>query len=85
MNKLARLRFTGEEPVTFHHPGVGYTEPGGEFTVPEEDAERFTRRADVERVDGGSGASEDSSASQDADTSGGGLPRSRAGRKNSTE
>jgi hypothetical protein len=77
LSDLVRLRFTGEQPVTFHDHGIGWVEPGGEFSVPASEEERFTRRADVERADGGSGASDDSSASQDGDTSGAG----RSGRR----
>ena len=43
-----RLRYTGELSVTFQHPSVGYVEQNGEFDVPEDEAEAFTRRADIE-------------------------------------
>lgn len=47
-----RLRYTGELSVIFQHPGVGYVEQNGEFDVPEDEAEAFTRRADIELVSG---------------------------------
>jgi hypothetical protein len=81
LSELVQLRYTGELPVTFQHPGIGYVEPQGEFSVAEEDAERFTRRGDVEHADGTSGAS---SARQDVDTSGGG-PSGRRGRSKGTK
>ena len=45
-----RLRYTGPLTVTFHTAGVGEVEPGAEFTVPDELADAFTRRNDVEEV-----------------------------------
>jgi hypothetical protein len=47
-----RLRYTGEQSVSFTTGYVGHVEPGGEFDVPTELAGRFTRRADVEYADG---------------------------------
>ena len=43
-----RLRYTGEHPVSFLHHGIGEVGKDGEFEVPAEAAESFTRRADVE-------------------------------------
>ena len=43
-----RLRYLGEHPVSFLHHGIGEVEKDGEFEVPAEVAESFTRRADVE-------------------------------------
>jgi hypothetical protein len=45
-----KLRYTGPLTVTFHTAGVGEVEPGAEFTVPDDLAESFTRRSDVEEV-----------------------------------
>lgn len=42
-----RLRYTGELAATFQEPGVGYVEPGGEFTVGDSLLLGFMRRADV--------------------------------------
>lgn len=39
------LRYQGEIATTFLD--VGDVEPGGTFTVPADEAERYTRRADV--------------------------------------
>jgi hypothetical protein len=47
-NGRVLLRYTGELAVSFN--GAGHVEPQGEFEVAAGDAERFTRRADVERV-----------------------------------
>lgn len=43
-----RLRYTGDQATTFPHHGIGEVEHNGTFEVPAGDAERFTRRADVE-------------------------------------
>lgn len=45
-----KLRYTGPLTVTFHTAGVGEVEPGAVFTVPDELADVFTRRSDVEVV-----------------------------------
>lgn len=45
-----RLRYAGEQAVTFQHPGVGHVEPGGEFDVPAEAVLSFMRRADIEHA-----------------------------------
>ena len=45
-----KLRYTGPVTVTFHTAGVGEVEPGAEFTVPDELADSFTQRNDVEEV-----------------------------------
>ena len=45
-----KLRYTGPFTVTFHTAGVGEVEPGAEFTVPDELADAFTARNDVEVV-----------------------------------
>lgn len=45
-----KLRYTGPVTVTFHTAGVGEVEPGAEFTVPDELADSFTQRNDIEEV-----------------------------------
>jgi hypothetical protein len=45
-----KLRYTGPDTVTFLTAGVGEVEPGAEFTVPDELAEAFLRRGDIEEV-----------------------------------
>lgn len=45
-----KLRYTGPDTISFLTAGVGEVEPGAQFTVPDEIAEAFTRRADVEEV-----------------------------------
>lgn len=84
---LHQLRYTGELAVTFQAPGVGYVEPGGPIAVDDDLLPGFIRRADVEHDPecpcGKGDASEDSSASQDADTSGSGRS-GRRGRSGST-
>jgi hypothetical protein len=73
---VARLRYIGQHPQTFkdvavmptwNNPSapplvarVGELQPGQEFTVPDELAERYTRRADIVVV-------EDEDAPGDAD------------------
>lgn len=47
-----RLRYTGERPQAFTEHGVGHLEPGAEFEVPEDQAERYLRRGDVEDAEG---------------------------------
>lgn len=47
-----RLRYTGTHAVTFISGRVGAVEPGGEFDVPDEDADRFLSRPDVEPATG---------------------------------
>jgi hypothetical protein len=42
------LRYIGSHPKTFTDHGIGEVEEGAEFDVPASEAERFTRRADVE-------------------------------------
>ena len=64
-----RLRYTGDQATTFPHHGIGEIEPGGTFEVPAGDAERFTRRADVEPE--APEASEAASDTQDGETKGG--------------
>lgn len=43
-----KLRYTGALPITFI--GVGSLDPGSEFEVPDDQAERWSRRSDVEEV-----------------------------------
>ena len=50
MSEPVRLRYTGEQAVTFQYPGVGHVEPGGEFSVPAGVLLSFMRRRDVEHV-----------------------------------
>lgn len=45
-----RLRYTGDHPVTFMDNRVGDLQPDEEFTLPDEEAEGFLVRADVEEV-----------------------------------
>ena len=47
-----RLRYTGRHAVTFQTGNVGHQEPGAEFSVADELAPRFLRRADVEQAVG---------------------------------
>lgn len=81
---LHRLRYTGEQAVTFQAPSVGYVEPGGTLSVGDDLLPGFQRRADVEHPAecpcGNGGVSEDST-DQDGETSGGGRPgrRGRSG------
>ncbi len=49
-NEQVRLRYTGEQAVTFQYPGVGHVEPGGEFSVPVGALLSFMRRADIEHA-----------------------------------
>jgi hypothetical protein len=60
-----RLKYIGVKPTTFRDAmlpngamaRVGYLQPGQEFGVPDEVAERFTRRADIVEVTGPQDAS----------------------------
>lgn len=45
-----KLRYLGGAAVTFLSPPIGTVEPGEEFWVSDEDADRMTRRSDVEIV-----------------------------------
>lgn len=45
-----KLRYTGPFTVTFTTAGVGEVEPGAEFTVPDDMADSFLNRHDVEEV-----------------------------------
>lgn len=47
-----RLRYTGPVTTEFYdgERSLGEVAPGGEFDVPDELAERFTRRGDIEEV-----------------------------------
>lgn len=45
-----RLRYTGEQAAAFQTGRVGYIEPGGEFSVPDDLLVSFMRRADVEHA-----------------------------------
>lgn len=82
-----QLRYTGYQAVTFQEPGVGYVEPNGEFSVDESRLRGFMRRADIEHAGECPAppckcgeepeASDDKSARQDGDTSGG----TRSGRR----
>jgi hypothetical protein len=47
-NDLVKLRYLGEHPKTFTEHGVGEVSRGDEFDVPAGEAERYTRRDDVE-------------------------------------
>ena len=49
---MVALRYTGVHPVSFTDHGIGVVGPGGEFRVPAWDAERFTRRPDVDLAGG---------------------------------
>lgn len=49
---MEELRYTGTRKTHFLTGNVGDVEPGAEFSVPPELAERFLRRADVEYADG---------------------------------
>lgn len=43
-----RLRYTGAQPTTFI--GVGGLDPGDAFDVPDDEAERWLRRPDVDEA-----------------------------------
>jgi len=45
-----RLRYTGERAVSFQAEGTGHAGPGDEFSVPDELAAGFLRRADIEHA-----------------------------------
>jgi hypothetical protein len=45
-----RLRYVGLVPTTFMHSAVGEVQPGGVFAVPDEDADGFLARRDVEQA-----------------------------------
>lgn len=44
-----RLRYTGTHPQAFTE--AGHLEPGDEFEVPEDQAERYLRRPDIEEAE----------------------------------
>lgn len=46
-----QLRYIGAHPITFADPRVGEVMPDQEFEVPDELADAFTTRADVERLE----------------------------------
>lgn len=50
MSEFARLRYTGKHPKTFIDHGIGEVDEGAEFDVPVDQAERFTRRSDIEHA-----------------------------------
>ena len=56
MTGTRRLRYTGERPQAFMEHGIGHVETGAEFEVPEDQAERYLRRADIEEAGGGKAA-----------------------------
>lgn len=66
MTELVKLRYTGERPVSFLDHGIGTVEKGGEFEVPAEEAERFTRRSDVEFATRGQKAKATKASAEDA-------------------
>lgn len=68
-----RVTYTGVQPAVFLAGGIGLVEPGGEFDVPEDLAEAFTRRPDITPVTAGPG---DTAESGDGGT--GGARRKRA-------
>lgn len=45
------LRYVGPHPITFADPRVGEVTPGQEFETPDDLADSFTSRADVEQVE----------------------------------
>lgn len=45
---MRRLRYTGSRRQSFTENGVGEVEAGAEFEVPEDQAERYLRRGDIE-------------------------------------
>lgn len=47
-----KLRYTGSHPTSFLSPPLGELEPGQEFSVSEEDAERLMYRSDMEVTEG---------------------------------
>jgi hypothetical protein len=93
-DEQVRLRYTGDQATTFTGHGIGEVEPGGTFDAPVMALLSLMRRADVEH-DGecpqppcrcgveaaARAASEDASASQEGETTGGrrSSGRSRSG------
>lgn len=55
---MTTLRYTGEYPTTFAEFRIGMVEPGDEFGVPDDQAETYTRRADIEVVESAESATE---------------------------
>lgn len=49
---MTTLRYTGDGPTTFADFRIGMVEPGDEFGVPDDQAEAYTRRADIEVAEG---------------------------------
>jgi hypothetical protein len=49
---MTTLRYTGNGPTTFSDLRIGMVEPGDVFGVPDDQAEAYTRRADIEVVEG---------------------------------
>lgn len=47
---VTRLRYTGDTPTAFSEPRIGMLELGDEFGVPNNQAETYTRRGDIEVV-----------------------------------
>lgn len=45
-----KLRYTGPAPTTFMTHGVGEIDTGSEFEVPDDEAQSFLARPDVEPV-----------------------------------
>lgn len=41
------LRYTGSRPLAFSDQRIGWQEPGGEFGVPNDEAEAYVRRGDL--------------------------------------
>lgn len=48
---MTTLRYTGNGPTTFSDLRIGMVEPGDVFGVPDDQAEPYTRRADIEVVE----------------------------------
>lgn len=69
MSGTKRLRYTGEVATSFRDHGIGLVEPGGVFEVPAQDAERFTRRSDIEEAPA-SGAGKRRRPAGDSDSTG---------------
>ena len=55
---MTTLRYIGERPTTFSDLRIGIVETGDVFGVPDDQAEPYTRRADIEVVESAESATE---------------------------
>ena len=66
MSTTRKLRYTGERAQAFTEHGIGELQPGDEFTVPADQATRYTRRPDIEDARSGKGKNGDPGADSGA-------------------